>query len=161
MLTYILTFLLWTAALSSGLIAGVFFAFSVFIMKAFSHIPNAQSIVAMNSINKIITRSLFMPLFFGSSIISLLLIIISLMKWSEPDAVLTLTAGMIYIVGMFMCTIILNVPLNNSLAKVDPNSEEAGDVWINYLKTWTNWNHVRAIASLATCVLSIWVLSNG
>ncbi len=69
----IVTALLWTAALSSGLIAGIYFAFLVFIMQAFGKIETAQSVAAMNAINKTILRSLFMPLFFGSTIISVML----------------------------------------------------------------------------------------
>ena len=75
------TFLLWAAALSSGLIAGVYFAFSTFIMQAFGRIDAAKAIAAMNAINETILRSLFMPLFFASSIISVLLIIVAIMHW--------------------------------------------------------------------------------
>jgi hypothetical protein len=32
---------------------------------------------------------------------------------------------------------------------VDPASANAGLTWANYLKTWTAWNHVRAVAALA------------
>ena len=77
--------LLWTAALSSGLMAGVYFAFSVFIMPAFGKIETTQSIAAMNSINKVILRSLFMPIFFGSSIVSVLLIVIAFVHWGEKS----------------------------------------------------------------------------
>jgi hypothetical protein len=38
----LVTILLWAAALSSGLMAGVYFAFSGFIMKAFGKIEPAQ-----------------------------------------------------------------------------------------------------------------------
>ena len=84
----IVTALLWSAALGSGVIAGVYFAFSGFIMQSFSKIDASQAIAAMNSINKTILRSLFMPLFFGSSIISVLLIIIAF------DTLLTIDLGL-------------------------------------------------------------------
>lgn len=156
----IITALLWTAALSSGLIAGVYFAFSGFIMQALRKIDTAQSIAAMNSINETILRSLFMPLFFGSLIISVLLIIVAIVNWHEAGSELTMVAGAVYFVGMFVCTILFNVPLNNMLAKIDANSVDAHHVWLHYLKTWTNWNHLRTISSLVTSVLCIWVLSS-
>ena len=152
--------LLWTAALSSGLMAGVYFAFSGFIMQAFGKIESAQSIAAMNSINETILRSLFMPLFFGSSLISVLLIIVAFVQWSEAGTILILIAGAVYFVGMFACTVLFNVPLNNSLARLDPNSANAHQVWSHYLKTWTNWNHLRTVSSLVTCILCVWLLSN-
>ena len=154
------TALLWTAALGSGLIAGVYFAFSVFIMQAFGKIDASQSIAAMNSINETILRSLFMPLFFGSSIISVLLVIVAFANWGEAGAELTLIAGAVYFVGMFVCTVVFNVPLNNSLARLDSNSDDANQVWSRYLVTWTRWNHLRSVSSLVSCILCIWLLAN-
>ena len=156
----IITALLWTAALSSGLIAGVYFAFSGFIMQAFKKIDTTQSITAMNAINEIILRSLFMPLFFGSTLISVLLIIVTLVNWEETGSGITLIAGVIYFAGMFVCTVLFNVPLNNTLAKTKPDSVDAHLVWSHYLKTWTNWNHLRTISSLVACALYIFALSS-
>lgn len=156
----IITVLLWTAALSSGLIAGVYFAFSGFIMQAFRKIETTQSIAAMNAINEAILRSLFMPLFFGSSLISALLVIVAFVNWGEAGSELTLVAGAVYFVGMFVCTVLFNVPLNNTLARTDANSVDANHVWTHYLKTWTKWNHLRTVSSLVTCVLCILVLSS-
>lgn len=155
----IVTALLWFAALSSGLIAGVYFAFSVFIMRAFSKISTTQSIAAMNAINETILRSLFMPLFFGSSIISLCLITVAFAHWGEAGTKLTLIAGAVYFIGMFISTVVFNVPLNNLLARTDPNSDNAHQVWSHYLSNWTKWNHLRTVSSLLTCVLCIWLLS--
>ena len=156
----IITALLWTAALSSGLIAGVYFAFSGFIMQAFRKIDTTQFIAAMNAINETILRSLFMPLFFGSSLISVLLIIVALVNWDEAGSGLTLIAGAIYFIGMFVCTALFNVPLNNTLAIIDPDSVDVHHAWSQYLKTWTNWNHLRTVSSLVTCALYILVLSS-
>jgi len=66
-------------------------------------------------------------------------------------------AGLIYVAGMFLCTIVFNVPLNDRLAAVD--SASAALVWMRYLKEWTMWNHVRTIASTTTCILYIWALA--
>lgn len=155
----VLTVLLWAAALSSGLIAGVYFAFSGFIMKAFEKIETTQSIAAMNSINETILRSLFMPLFFGSSIISVLLIIFALIHWGEVGTGLILITGIIYFIGMLVCTVVFNVPLNNALASTDINDMNSKQVWSHYLKTWTQWNHLRTVSSLVTCILCVWILS--
>ena len=156
----LVTILLWAAALSSGLIAGVYFAFSGFIMKAFDKIETAQSVAAMNSINEVILRSLFMPVFFGSSIISFLLVVVAFVYWGEAGAGPALIAGMIYFAGMFVCTVVFNVPLNNALAKLGPDSNNTQQMWSRYLRTWTNWNHLRTVSSLITCALCIWILTD-
>ncbi len=156
----LVTILLWAAALSSGLMAGVYFAFSGFIMKALDKIETAQSVAAMNAINEVILRSMFMPVFFGSSIISFLLVVVAFVYWGEAGAGLALIAGMVYFVGMFVCTVVFNVPLNNAIARPGPDSDNAQQIWSHYLRTWTKWNHLRTVCSLITCVLCIWLLSD-
>jgi uncharacterized membrane protein len=160
MSSLLITVLLWAAALSSGLMAGVYFAFSGFIMKAFDKLETTQSVTAMNAVNEVILRSLFMPIFFGSSIISLILIVVGFIYWDEAEAGLVLIAGVVYLVGMFVCTVVFNVPLNNTLSRLDPTSDNAQQGWSHYLNNWTKWNHLRTVSSLVTCVLCIWLLTN-
>ena len=59
------------AAIGSALIGGLFFAFSTFIMAALGQRPPAEGMAAMVSINRVILRSLFMPVFFGTALLSL------------------------------------------------------------------------------------------
>ena len=159
MSSILVTILIWTAALSSGLMAGIYFAFSGFIMRAFDNIGTSHAVAAMNSINEAILRSWFMPLFFGSSIVSALLAILAVVYWGEAGSIYALIAGLVYFTGMFVSTVVFNVPLNNLLAKQDPDSDEAKQVWSHYLKTWTRWNHLRTVCSLVTSVLSVWLLT--
>lgn len=150
-----ITALLWFSAIGTGLIAGLFFAFSTFIMTAFGRIDQAHGVAAMNSINQTILRSLFMPVFFGTTLTSLALAVIALFQWDEPGSSAMLAGGAIYVLGMFGCTMAANVPLNNELAAISSGGAEAGPVWARYLKDWTFWNHVRTLASIAACALFI------
>lgn len=138
--------------------AGIYFAFSTFVMQAFANINHLHAISAMNSINKVILRSWFMPLFFGSSIIALLLVIFSIMSWNQQGSEWMFIAGVIYLLGMFFCTAFFNVPLNNALAAIDVNNEKAEVIWLNYLNKWTKWNHLRTVSSALSFVLCLWVL---
>ena len=76
-------------------------------------------------------------------------------RWSEPGATAMLAGGLVYVIGMFVVTMIFNVPLNNALAAADPASSEAAALWARYPETWTWWNHVRTLASTAACALFI------
>ncbi|RJF90057.1 DUF1772 domain-containing protein [Oleomonas cavernae] len=151
----IITTLLWFSALGCGLLAGLYFAFSTFIMTALGQIGQAPGISAMNAINAVIQRSLFMPFFFGTTLVSLALAVLALFRWGEPGTALMLAAGVVYVLGMFVCTVIFNVPLNNALDAVDPASAQAAPVWARYLQDWTLWNHVRTAACLAASALYI------
>ena len=151
----LIIFLLWFGAIACGILSGLYFAFSAFIMTALRRIEPVQGISAMNSINSTILRSVFMPLFYGSTLASLILLVVGFVQRSEPGSTAMLAGGLIYLSGMFLCTVLFNVPLNNALGAVDPASEEGARVWARYLKDWTFWNHVRAISSTAASALYI------
>ena len=87
----VLTALAWIMALCAGLMAGTYLAFSGFIMRSFSTLDTARAIAAMNAINTTILKSSFMPLFFGSTIVALLMAIAGLWQWGEPGAGRALT----------------------------------------------------------------------
>ena len=142
---------LWTllAALGSGLIAGVFFAFSSFVMRALSALPSQQGIAAMQSINVAVLNPVFLSLFCGTALAAAALCVAAWLRWGEPGAVPLMAAGVLYIAGCFLVTVACNVPLNNALAAADPHSASGANTWALYLRDWVRWNHVRTAAALA------------
>ena len=146
------------AAIGSGLVAGVFFAFSTFIMTAFSRIPAEQGIAAMNSINVTIVRSPFMALFLPTVILCIVIAVLALINWRGGASALMLAGAALYVFASFVSTIVFNVPMNDALAKVSGNGPEAVQLWTTYLRHWTWWNHVRTIASLLASVAFVRVL---
>lgn len=143
--------LLWFCALGCALLGGLYFAFSAFIMTALERTGPAAGRAAMNSINAVIQRSLFMPFFFGTTLGSLVLAIAGVIG---RDALL-IAGGLVYVIGMFVVTMIRNVPLNNELARADATD----DTWRRYLVEWSRWNHVRTVSCLAAAALFIAVLA--
>ncbi|WP_428977453.1 DUF1772 domain-containing protein [Pseudohoeflea suaedae] len=137
-----MTVLLWFAALGTGLMAGVYFTFSGFVMASLARLPDDRAAAAVNTINDVILRSPFMPLFIGTTLAAAVIAILALSRWNEPGSAILAGGGAIYVVGMFGVTATFNVPLNNRLIT------EAATLWPAYLDTWTNWNHVRTFASL-------------
>jgi uncharacterized membrane protein len=137
------------SALGCGLIAGVFFAFSSFVMSALAQLQPAQGIAAMQLINITVINPLFMTVFLGTAVACLFLAISSLLRWHQPGAVYLFVGSLLYLIGTVLVTIVFNVPLNDALAKVDPSSTDSAKLWASYLANWTVWNHVRTVAALA------------
>lgn len=150
-----LSVLLWFSALGCGVLAGVFFAFSTFIMRALGRLPPAAGIAAMNATNDAILRSLFMPLFLGTTLSAAALAVIAFLQWEQPGAAAMFSGGAIHVLGMFACTMFIEVPQNNALQRVDPDSAAALPVWQRYLTRWTAWNHVRTLSCTAACALFV------
>jgi uncharacterized membrane protein len=137
------------AALGCGLVAGVFFAFSAFVMKALARLPPGEGISAMQSINVVVLNPWFMTAFFGTAAACVLASISSLLRWHEPGAAYAFASGVLYLVGTLLVTIVFNVPRNEALAVLAPTDPNGASLWAGYVASWTAWNHVRTAASLA------------
>lgn len=135
------------AVLGCGLMAGIFFTFSAFAMRALAALPPAQGMAAMKAINVAILNPLFFALFFGTTAACLFALIEGLSHRSVPGAAFLWAGSLLYLAGGFGVTTAFNVPLNDALAAT--SGHESARVWADYLTHWTAWNHVRTVASLA------------
>lgn len=131
------------AALGCGLVAGVLFAFSSFVMPALARLPPAQGIAAMQSINTTVLNRSFLGVFVGTGVVCAALAVVST---HEPAR---LVGALVYLTGTIGVTRACNVPRNDALARLHPDAPEAGAAWGRYVASWTAWNHVRTAASLA------------
>lgn len=150
MISLFFTALVFVAALGSGIAAGLFFIFSNTIMASFARLPPAQGIAAMQQVNVTIINPLFMTVFMGMAVLSLVLAAKAVFGWSEAGAAWLLAGSVAYLVGCFLVTMVFNVPLNDAIAAVDPAGAEGGAMWARYLQEWLPWNHVRTLACLVS-----------
>ncbi len=146
---------IWVTALACALMAGIYLAFSSFVMGSLAAMPKPQGILAMQSINRVILSSSFMVLFFVSTLASLGLGVSGLIRWGAPGSPYLMAGALLYVVGMFVTTAGFNVPLNNALDALDPASTAASELWNTYLRDWTRYNHVRTVCSAAASVLLV------
>ncbi|MCW1914497.1 DUF1772 domain-containing protein [Luteolibacter sp. GHJ8] len=135
--------LLAATAVGCGLIGGVFFAFSTFIMKALARLPAPQGIAAMQSINIVVINPLFLGALFGTGLLCIAVLI--------TGGGIHRYAALTYLIGTIGVTMFGNVPLNNRLAAIDPQAESSVLIWDHYIERWTRWNHLRTAAALAAC----------
>jgi uncharacterized membrane protein len=149
-ITVALTFI---AAIGCGLVAGIFFAFSSFVMAALGRLPSDHGIAAMNAINITVINPGFFLVFFGTGIVCLAAVAAWAFRWSATGGTLVVAAAVIYLVGCIGVTMLRNVPLNNALAAVALGTPEAVALWTRYLDEWTMWNTVRTVASGLAAVL--------
>ncbi len=139
--------------IGSALVAGVFFAFSSFVMDALARLPGKAGIEAMQSINVVVINRSFLGAFIGTAVLSLAAIPVAVLSWGQPWAPFHLAGGLVYLVGSFFVTGLGNVPLNDELAAVDAGAPDAERVWRRYVRRWTVLNHVRGVASALAALL--------
>ena len=121
-------------------------------MKSLAAIPPDQAMRAMQSINILVFRSIFMVGLFAVSAASLVFIAMGFFNGGGGSGLLV-AAGVIYLISVMGVTMAGNVPLNNELAVLDPSATDALQVWQRYLNVWVNWNHVRTLGAAATALL--------
>lgn len=139
----------------AGLVTGVLFAFSNFVMLALADLPNDKGMFAMQRVNEKIINPVFLVLFLGTPILCFLIAIRSTLQLDAPGSTLLLMGALAYLIGPFGITVLFNVPLNNQLAKAEPFA--ADEVWPVYQKRWQSWNHMRTYIG----VLSVLLLAAG
>ena len=153
------TLLSLSLVLGCGLVAGVFFAFSSFVMPALARLPAPAGIAAMQAINVAAVTRVFMVALFGTAAGCVLLVVLSLAALDEPGARLRIGGAALYVIGAIVVTAVVNVPRNDALAVLQPDLAESAVVWSRYVAEWTAWNHVRGACSLAAAALLL--LSGG
>lgn len=89
--------LLLLTAFGCALLAGVFFAFSNFVMQALARLPPAHGIAAMQSINVTVLNRWFLLAFVGTAGLSMLLIVAAMLRWQWPAALLPMAAAVLYL----------------------------------------------------------------
>ena len=146
-------------AVGSGLLAGVFFAFSTFVMSGLRKAPPQAGIAAMQSINRLAITPAFMTAFVGTGIACVGLAVWAVVSSDEPGAAWVIAGSALYVIGTFVLTMVANVPRNDALETLDPASADAAGQWKSYVAEWTAWNHVRGAAALAAAATLIVALT--
>lgn len=136
--------------LGAGLVGGVFFAFSSFVMRALAELPAEQGVAAMQRINVVVLNPYFLGVFVGTAVLALVCIVAGFFPWGAARSAWLLAAGLSYLIGSFGVTAAFNVPRNERLARLEPGGAEARAYWPQYLREWLFWNHVRTAASIGS-----------
>lgn len=142
-----------TATIGNALVAGVFFAFSSFVMPALARITPASGVSAMQSINIVVVPSLFLKTFALTTLLSALLVFTPAFRGTGLTSWLCCVAGLVSVAGSFGVTMWLNVPLNDALAAVTPGTQDAAALWTDYLRNWGTANLARMLASTIASAL--------
>ena len=150
------TFAAVAASIGAGLMAGLFFAFSNFVMGALAQLPSEQGMAAMQRINAAVTNPLFGVVFFGTALLCLAILLLTLRHLPSNAALLLFGGALCYLVGVIGVTIVCNVPLNNMLASTA--ASQASERWPGYVAEWQRWNHVRTFAGTLSLLLFVLAL---
>jgi len=136
--------------------AGVIFIFSNTIMRTFSEFDPDIMINVMNKLNILIVNPLFAFVFFGGLVAAYPTVVMMRNpdQYSKPARYYALASTLVFFFGEFLITLTQNVPRNDALLAVDPESQEGVEYWqTEFLGGWVAWNTARCVFSVIASVL--------
>ena len=143
------TLTLGLATLATGLVAGVFYAYAVSVNLGLAAQPDASYVATMQAINARIQNPLFFASFFGAVLFLLATLAAHIPQPRSGRFRLVALACALYIVGGFLLTVFVNVPMNEELARIAANAspDELAGARAAYEGPWNFWNGVRTVFS--------------
>jgi uncharacterized membrane protein len=150
--------ILTAAVTTTGLNAGLLYAYQVSVIPAFKTLADKDYIASMQAINAAIQNPVFVPLFLGAG---LFLPLGAYLEHKTPGSArfrLLVAAALLYIVGALGITFAANVPLNDTLAQFSLQSatvQQAAAARTAFENPWNTWHLIRTLASIGALVLGI------
>ena len=151
----ILKIILLLTSLSTALITGFFYAYVCSVNPGLSKLPDLEYLKSMQSINRAVLNPVFFASFFGALImLPLSSFLLHREEGASVNFFLALSATIVYAAGVFLVTGMGNVPLNETLAKVNLpalSPDELHQRRIAFEQPWNKFNMIRTMA----CVVSL------
>ena len=142
-----------------SLVAGLLFAFAVVMMPGIAKLNDKEYLLAFKHMDGIIqdNHPLFILVWAGSILSVIITLIMGILDLSGTDIYLLGFASALYLFGVQLPTFRFNIPLNNSLQKMDIEALEDSEAVLSragFEVPWNRWNRIRTI----NCIITVSML---
>ena len=144
-----------------SLVAGFLFSFAIVVMPGIKKLGDREFIQAFQVIDRIIQNNqpIFILVWVGSAVVLIAALVLGFARLDGPGLYLLIFATLIYLFGVQVPTVMVNVPLNNKLQSVDvdnTNDARIRSARVEFESRWNRWNLLRTlISSLVSLILII------
>jgi uncharacterized membrane protein len=147
------------ATITMGLMAGLFFAFTMAVMPGLARASDRSFVEGMQRINESILNGWFALAFGGALVFTAIAAALHLRADGRPALPWIVAALVLYAVQLVI-TIRINVPLNDALlaAGAVDGITDLGAVRERFEARWLRWNHVRTLLSTGALGCLAWAL---
>lgn len=152
------TTILMITTIFSGLMAGLFYAWSISVTPGLAKINDVSYLQAFQSMNRAIINPSFFVVFFGLAVLLPVLSYLTFQTSISNQFWYVISATVLYFVGIMGVTIFGNVPLNNALEALQIESmtpEQMNEFRKGFESKWNRLNLIRTISSLLTFLLLV------
>ncbi|MDT5042759.1 MAG: hypothetical protein QOE51_3744 [Actinoplanes sp.] len=148
--------LLLATTLVTGLVAGLFYAYSISVLPALRGADAAVFVEVMQRVNTAILNGWFFLGFLGAAALGAASVIVGLITEARSAEFWPVLLGALLYLAQLAVTARVNVPLNNALdaaGSTDPAAARAA-----FEARWVRWNHVRTWLCTAALGSYCWAL---
>ncbi len=147
------------ATITTGLMAGLFYAYAYSVMPGLGRTDDRTFVSTMQALNQAIVNGWFFSIFFGALVLTALAGALQLRGDGQGVLTWIAVAFVLYVVALIV-TIGFNVPLNDQLAAAgEPDRiADLAAVREQFEASWVRWNIVRAVTSTVAFGCLTWAL---
>lgn len=153
-----------SATLLCSLVAGFVFAFACVAMPGIGSLGDREFLRSFQVMDRVIqdNQQLFVLVWAGSAVTLVIAAVIGVGRLTGVDRALLLAAAVVYVLGVQLPTLTINVPLNDRLQTLELEAmDDAALVQArdDFESRWNRWNQIRtALATLTSALLIVLVL---
>lgn len=136
------------ATVSTGLIAGLYYAYSCSVMPALRRADDRAFGATMRDVNRAILNGWFAAAFAGAPAVTALAAALCLPAQARPALPWAAAALFLHVAGLVV-TFAVNVPLNEALDAAPAAGVADREARERFEARWTRWNTVRTVVSTA------------
>ena len=144
-----------------SLVAGFLFAFALVVMPGLKGLKEREFIRAFQVVDGVIQNNqpIFVLVWVGSVVILLTAAVLGIGQLDGAERWLLIFPTLLYLVGVQLPTFTINVPLNNKLQTLEPDTMDETRQKAarqEFEPRWNLWNSIRTtLASLTSALLMI------
>ena len=152
------------AILLCSLVSGFIFTYSIVVMPGLSNLNDKDFLKAFQVTDAVIQNNqpLFMFTWIGSIVAILTTIAASFVTVGLSEAWLIVLVGAAYLLGVQGITVIIHIPLNNHIQKLnieELNDKTLGDERLKFETKWNFFNKIRTGIAISVSLLMLIQLS--
>ncbi len=138
-----------------SLVAGLLFGFAIVVMPGIAKLTDKEYLLAFKHMDGIIQNNqpLFVLVWAGSILSVMATLVLGMLNLSGSDVYLVFFASILYVFGVQLPTFRFNIPLNNSVQRLDIEGLEESDAALSragFEQPWNRWNQIRTVNAVGT-----------
>ena len=151
------------SALLCSLVAGLVFTFAIVVMPGIKNLGDLSFLKSFKAMDRVIQNNqpVFMLVWLGSAVVLLVSTVLGIWQLEGLDRILLVVACAIYLFGVHLPTVAINIPLNNHLQSLDLDTMTESallETTARFESRWLRWNAIRTVLAILTTALLLVLL---